>query len=135
MVEQSSDASTRLSNSQGMAPDVDLDSAELTKDQKGQMRALLTEFSDVFSVVGGPLGRTNVVKHAIHTAGMPVKQPPRRLPEVLKPVVNTEIDNMLSQGVIRHSKSPWSSPIIMVQKKDGSWRFCVDYRKVNSMTH
>ena len=41
---------------------------------------------------------------------------------------------MLGQGVIRHSNSPWSSPIVMVQKKDGSWRFSVDYRKVNSLT-
>ena len=41
---------------------------------------------------------------------------------------------MLDQGVVRPSTSPWSSPIVMVQKKDGSWRFCVDYRKVNAVT-
>ena len=41
---------------------------------------------------------------------------------------------MLQQGVVRPSTSPWSSPVVMVRKKDGGWRFCVDYRKVNSVT-
>ena len=42
---------------------------------------------------------------------------------------------MLKNKVIRPSTSPWSSPIIMVQKKDGSWQFCIDFRKLNSITH
>lgn len=105
-----------------------------TYQEKGQIHALLTEFSDVFATVGGHLGRTGIIKHAIHTKGGPIRQPPHRLPESLKPVINTEVNKMLDQGVVRHSNSPWSSPIVMVQKKDGTWRFCIDYRKVNSMT-
>jgi len=69
-------------------------------------QALLSEFSDVFSTPEGPLGRTNVVKHSIHTEGRPIRQPPWRLSEALKPVVNSEIDKMLSRGVIQQSNSP-----------------------------
>ena len=123
------------SSSQCPRPDVNLESADLTEDQRDQLQNLLSEFSDVFSTPEGSLGRTNVVKHFIHIEGRPTRQPSRRLPEVLKPVVNSEVDKMLSQGVIQQSSSPWSSPIVMVQKKDGSWQFCIDYRKVNSHTH
>ena len=48
--------------------------------------------------------------------------------------VDAEVTKMLEQGVVKPSSSPWSSPIVMVKKKDGSWRFCVDYRKLNSVT-
>ena len=50
----------------------------------------------------------------------------------MKSVVEWEVQKMLEQGVIQHSTSPWSSPVVMVRKKDGSRRFCVDYRKVNA---
>ena len=120
-------------NSDDSHVDVEL-GPELTDQEKGQIHALLTEFTDVFATVGGPLGHTDIIKHTIRTNGAPIRQPPRRLPQSLKPVVTTEVSKMLDQGVVRHSNSPWSSPIVMVQKKDGTWRFCVDYRKVNSMT-
>ena len=59
----------------------------------------------------------------------------RRVPVALKDTINTEVNRMLEQNVIRPSCSPWSSPVVMVQKKDGSWRFCIDYRKLNAVTH
>ena len=82
-----------------------------------------------------PLGCTSVVKHEVKTTGSPIRQPLRRLPVALKDTVKEEVTKMLNQGVIRHSNSPWSSPLVMVQKKDNTWHFCVDYRKLNSMTH
>ena len=58
-----------------------------------------------------------------------------RLPASLKDTVNSQIQDMLDTGVIQPSCSPWASPVVMVKKKDKTWRFCVDYRKVNAITH
>ena len=57
-----------------------------------------------------------------------------RLPVALKDVVDSQVETMLNQGVIQPSCSPWSSPVVMVQKKDGSWRFCIDFCRVNAVT-
>ena len=75
------------------------------------------------------------MKHSIPTTGAPIRQQLHRVPESLKDTVKTEVNRMLEHDVIRPSTSPWSSPIVMVRKNDGSWRFCVDCRKLNSVTH
>ena len=64
----------------------------------------------------------------------PIKQMPRRLPLHKKQVVGKLISEMQSQGIIQPSKSPWASPIVLVEKKNGSIRFCIDYRKLNKET-
>ena len=75
-----------------------------------------------------------MTSHSIQTSGPPVREPLRRIPHFLKDTVSAEIKKMLNQGVIRESNSPWSSAVVMVRKKDNTWRFCVDYRKLNSQT-
>ena len=65
---------------------------------------------------------------------MPIKQRPRRLPYAHREEAERQIKQMLDEKVIRHSVSPWSSPIVLVYKKSGELRFCVDYRKLNQIT-
>ena len=70
----------------------------------------------------------------INTTGPPIKQRAYRLPLLKRKIVEEELDKMLAAGVIRPSQSPWASPITLVAKRDGSTRFCVDFRKVNAST-
>ena len=75
------------------------------------------------------------MKHRIDTGvSRPVKQPLRRMRDHQQEVVEAEIDKMKREGVIRPSRSPWSSPVVLVKKKDGTVRFCIDYRKLNEVT-
>ena len=83
----------------------------------------------------GELGECLVVKHHIHTLNeRPLYQRPYRVPYAQQGVLNQEIQDMEDKGVIRPSESPWSAPIVMVKKKDGGMRLCIDYRKLNEVT-
>jgi len=121
--------------SQSAPPDIDLTDSELSPDQQQELLALLHQYSDLFATKDQPLGHTSIVKHTIYTEGPPIRQPVRRQPVALQDAIDAEVHKMLQQGVIQQSFSPWSSPVVMVRKKDGSWRFCVDYRKLNDVTH
>ncbi len=75
------------------------------------------------------------MKHTIDTGGAPpIKQAPRRVPLAQKHVMEEEISAMLDQDVIKPSDSPWASPVVLVKKKDGSVRFCIDYRRLNEVS-
>lgn len=96
---------------------------------------LLTSYSDVFSQGDHDIGRTDKVKHSIHTTCLaPIRQRPRRHPMGQREEVEKQIEDMLKRGIIKPSASSWSSPIVLVDKKDGSKRFCVDYRLLNKHT-
>jgi hypothetical protein len=89
----------------------------------------------VFATSEDDLGETDCVLHKINTGqAHPIKQAPRRIPIHQKEEVSKELKRMLDAGVVKPSKSPWASPIVIVRKSDGSIRFCVDYRKVNEVT-
>ena len=96
---------------------------------------LLCENTDIFSQGPNDLGRTKLVKHKIKTGNArPIKQPPRRLPYSKRTAANQAYNGHGNQGVTEPSTSPWASPIVLVEKKDGSLRFYVDYRKLNNIT-
>ena len=103
--------------------------------QRAQVAELLIKMKTVFAVNSEDLGRTELVEHEIDTGNArPIKQRPRRTPITFKGEEETEIQSMLKKGAIRESNSPWSSPVVLVRKKDGSTRFCVDYRRLNEVT-
>ena len=107
----------------------------LTEVNKEQLFYLLGEYADIFAISKEDLGRTAKVQHRINTGNShPIRQPLRRIPPAKREEVRQLLKEMLDQDVIKPTNSPWASPVVIVKKKDGSPRFCVDYRKVNTVT-
>ena len=107
---------------------------DITDQEKEKLLALLELYTDV---IGGDndLGCTKVLHHNIDTGNAsPIRQPVRRLSLPAKEEVKKLLEEMLQKNVVSPSTSPWALPIVLVHKKDGSTRFCIDYRKVNSLT-
>ena len=106
-----------------------------TDKEKDELAQLLCDNADIFSAPNEPLGRTDRVTHRIDTGSSPpLRLPYRRLPLSKKQALEDEVDKMLDEGIIRPSDSPWASPVVMVTKKDGTCRFCIDYRRLNGIT-
>ena len=102
--------------------------------QQQQLNELFHEFSDVFNRGEDDLGNTPLLEHAIETHGPPLRQPYRRQNPAVRRVEMAQVQQMLSNNVIRPLNSPWASPVVMARKKDGSLRFCVDFRQFNAAT-
>ncbi|GBM68120.1 Transposon Ty3-I Gag-Pol polyprotein [Araneus ventricosus] len=108
---------------------------ELDDLQRKELLSLLVEFIDVFDLENKPVKVSSKVKHRINTAdSQPVKQKPYRVSFEERRLIQEEVDKMLKLDIIEHSESPWSSPVVLVKKKNGTWRFCVDYRRLNKIT-
>ena len=104
-------------------------------EQVEKFRALLIKYRGIFALKGEPLGRTGIVKHEINVDNKPpIRQAPRRIPIHQVDTVETAMKEMQDAGVIRPSESPWASPIVLVKKKDGTTRFCIDFRRLNEVT-
>ena len=107
-----------------------------TGDQEEQLSRLLTRYQDVFSMGDGDVGRTSLVEHSIPVIGgtRPIRQPPHRLGPEKEAEAERQVQELLQRGLIEPAYGAWSSPVVLVKKKDGTWRFCVDYRRLNSVT-
>ena len=102
--------------------------------QQQQLNGLFKEFSDVFSQEEDGLGCNPLLEHTIETHGPQLRQPYRRQNPAIRREEMAQVQQMLASDVIRPSNSPWASPVVMVKKKDGSLRFCVDFRQLNPAT-
>ena len=106
----------------------------ISEDHREKILALLQLYSDIIACDDYDLGHTGILKHSIDTGNaIPICQQVRRLPLPAKEKVTQLLKDMIKK-VILPSKSPWASPIVLVQKNGGSTRYCVDYWKVNEVT-
>lgn len=100
--------------------------------QKAEATQLLQEYRVMFSTLPG---YTSAAVHRVETQGeTPLRQQPYRIPEAVRDSMRKEIQEMLKLGVIEPSLSPWASPVVLVPKRDGTTRFCIDYRRLNDQT-
>ena len=114
---------------------IDLTSSNLREEQREQLKDFLTKWNHIFSKDITDLGKCDLVKHQIKLDdNEPFKEPHRRIPPALFNEVREHLAEMLQAGAIRPSQSSYSSNVVIVRKKDGSLRFCVDFRKLNSKT-
>jgi len=96
---------------------------------------ILQRYSDVFLEGELDLGETPLVKHRIDTGdARPIRQTLRRQPFHLLDKIYGHVQDMFEAGVIEPSSSLWTYNIVVVKKKDDSLRYCVDYRRLNSVT-
>ena len=110
-------------------------SPTLDASTRQRLEELLLKCKNTFALNDSQLGRTSILQHEINTGdAAPIRIPPRRIPSALLPEVNSMIDDMLKKAVIQPSSSPWSAPVVLVKKKSGDLRLCVDYRQLNQVT-
>ena len=89
----------------------------------------------MFALEEGEMGQTEVTEHHIEvTNEKPFKERPWNMPEGLLEEVKEHLDHMLEVGAITPSNSAWSNAVVLVQKKGGGLRFCIDFRKLNAHT-
>jgi hypothetical protein len=100
-----------------------------------QLLQLFSGYSDVFSKDRNDIGFTDKVEHCIKTnTDVPVKQPDRRIPPQVLSEVKMILEEWLRSGIITESNSPYASQMVLVKKKSGEIRVCVDYRQLNQQT-
>ena len=107
-------------------------SSRLKSTQRVELNELLQEFDDVLS---SRPGKTQLAECCVNTGrASPIRLPPYRLPHAYRDIVKSELEEMEKDGIIERSSSEWAFSIVLVKKKDGSLRMCVDYRRLNAIS-
>jgi hypothetical protein len=111
------------------------ESQEQMANMPNSVTELLSEYDALFAEPAG-LPPQRIVDHRIPLipGAQPIKVRPYRYSPIQKTEIERQLKQMLSQGVIRPSTSSFASPVLLVRKKDGTWRFCIDYRHLNAIT-
>jgi len=104
-------------------------------EQRGQAESLIRKHGYIFSRHEYDIGRTLWVKHTIDTGNhRPIRQPLRRHPFEYLEMIDRQVEEMTRNSIVEPASSPWASNVVLVKKKDGILRFCVDYRQLNAIT-
>ena len=99
------------------------------------IRQCLADYQDVFSKDSNDIGSTDMVQHSINTGDAPpIKERLRRQPVCNQEEITRQVKDLEERGVIEPSDSPWAANVVLVKKKDGSKRLCIDYRGLNAVT-
>ena len=114
---------------------VDISNDNITSDQLQLGKDFITSYQDIFSKDDYDIGHTNIVQHKILLEDdRPFKQRYRHIPPSMYEDVKSHLYQMLRAGIIRKSHSPYASNVVLVKKKNGTLRICVDYRELNLKT-
>ena len=109
----------------------DIINPDLTQAQQEKLRDTLRSFSGVFSQQSYDFGRTHLITHKIATTcNTPISQRAYRTSPSMKAEIHRQVEELKSRELVEDSTSPRASPVVMVKKKDGTYRFCVDFRKL-----
>ena len=105
------------------------------EENKEKALNLLAEYHDIFPLEDGKMGCTQAAEHKIKVMDpRPFKERLRNIPSGLLDEVKEHLDHMLNMGAIKPSKSAWSNAVVLVHKKDGGLRFCINLQKLNAQT-
>ena len=114
---------------------INIGEAPLSREQQSRFIDLIYDNKEVFSLYDGDLRFCDALKHSIPTTtDKPVYLPHRQIPVQLQQEVRKCLESWLKQGIIRPSKSPYVSQVVIVRKKSGEIRLCVDFRKLNAIS-
>ena len=114
---------------------ISLDESDLTEEQKLKLYTFIATNRNSFAKDTSELGCAKVQKHTINTgqAAPKCKRPYRVSPQI-KQQIEEQVEDMLKHDIIEPSNSIWAAPVVMCKKKDGTYRFAVDYRDLNAVT-
>lgn len=113
----------------------DFDLQHLTEEERIKVLELIERFRDVFARDSYGLQGTDLLEHEIHlTDSVPVRESRRYVPHHLRGILKEQIAELLESEIITPSKSAYGSPIVLIRKRDNTYRFCIDFRKLNQKT-